>query len=144
MNAFYCEGRGWVLSADEMNKMEFRGQYANIRCWNQGQHVLMSRHGIISFYLCQISSPVLTCPKERPACTLNAVMTKLGQLWSSHVVKTNKKQDMVLKAHTAQCRPTGLVRVDFHDGEEFSWNPLVTVIQHIILGKPLALLWTLM
>ena len=32
VNAFYCEGRGWVLSADEMNKMEFRGQYANIRC----------------------------------------------------------------------------------------------------------------
>lgn len=32
MNAFLCEGRGWVLSVDEMNKMEFRGQYANIRC----------------------------------------------------------------------------------------------------------------
>lgn len=31
MNAFLCEGRGWVLSCDEMNKMEFRGQYANIR-----------------------------------------------------------------------------------------------------------------
>ena len=29
------------------------------------------------------------------------------------------------------------MRIDFHDGEEFSWNPLVTVIQHIILGKPL-------
>ena len=28
------------------------------------------------------------------------------------------------------------MRVDFHDGEEFQWNPLVTVIQHIILGKP--------
>ena len=36
VNAFYCEGRGWVLSADEMNKMEFRGQYANIRCWDLG------------------------------------------------------------------------------------------------------------
>ena len=62
INAFHCEGRGWVLSADEMNKIEFRGQYANIR-------------------------------------------------------------------------PTGLVRVDFQDGETYQWNPLVTVIQHIILGK---------
>lgn len=32
------------------------------------------------------------------------------------------------------CRPTGLVRMDFHDGEEFTWNPLVTTVQHIILG----------
>jgi hypothetical protein len=32
------------------------------------------------------------------------------------------------------CRPTGLVRVDFYDGEEFRWNPLVTTIQHIIVG----------
>jgi len=32
INAFHCEGRGWVLSADEINKIEFRGQYANIRC----------------------------------------------------------------------------------------------------------------
>ena len=32
------------------------------------------------------------------------------------------------------------MRVDFHDGEEFSWNPLVTVIQHIILGEPHAFL----
>ncbi|KAK9904888.1 hypothetical protein WJX75_004896 [Coccomyxa subellipsoidea] len=61
VNAFLCEGRGWVLSCDEMNKMEFRGQYANIR-------------------------------------------------------------------------PTGLIRIDFHDGEEFRWNPLLTIVQHIILG----------
>ena len=33
-----------------------------------------------------------------------------------------------------QCRPTGLIRVDFHDGETLSFNPLVTTIQHIILG----------
>lgn len=32
INAFHCEGRGWVLSADEVNKIEFRGLYANIRC----------------------------------------------------------------------------------------------------------------
>ena len=32
------------------------------------------------------------------------------------------------------CRPTGLIRVDFHDGETLSFNPLVTTIQHIILG----------
>ena len=40
VNAFYCEGRGWVLSADEMNKIEFRGQYANIRCsyWAHVRH----------------------------------------------------------------------------------------------------------
>ena len=34
-----------------------------------------------------------------------------------------------------QCRPTGLIRVDFHDGETLSFNPLVTTIQHIILGS---------
>ena len=54
VNAFYCEGRGWVLSADEMNKMEFRGQYANIRCQNPGQHVLMSQRGSC---LCQKKIP---------------------------------------------------------------------------------------
>ena len=32
INAFHCEGRGWVLSADEVNKIEFRGTHANIRC----------------------------------------------------------------------------------------------------------------
>ena len=31
INAFHCEGRGWVLSADEVNKIEFRGTHANIR-----------------------------------------------------------------------------------------------------------------
>ena len=31
-------------------------------------------------------------------------------------------------------RPTGLIRIDFYDGEEFRWNPLVTIVQHIILG----------
>ncbi|CAK0783406.1 hypothetical protein CVIRNUC_006605 [Coccomyxa viridis] len=61
INAFHCEGRGWVLSADETNKIEFRGQYANIR-------------------------------------------------------------------------PSGLIQIDFHDGESFSFNPLVTTVQHIILG----------
>ena len=34
-----------------------------------------------------------------------------------------------------QCRPTGLIRVDFYDGETLSFNPLVTTIQHIILGS---------
>ena len=33
------------------------------------------------------------------------------------------------------CRPTGLIRIDFHDGESFSWNPLVTTIQHLIVGS---------
>lgn len=33
------------------------------------------------------------------------------------------------------CRPTGLIRVDFHDGETFSFNPLVTTVQHLIVGS---------
>ncbi len=33
------------------------------------------------------------------------------------------------------CRPTGLIRVDFHDGETFSFNPIVTTIQHILVGQ---------
>ncbi len=32
-------------------------------------------------------------------------------------------------------RPTGLIRIDFHDGETFSWNPMVTTIQHLIVGS---------
>lgn len=34
-----------------------------------------------------------------------------------------------------QRRPTGLIRIDFHDGETFSWHPLVTTIQHLIVGS---------
>ena len=33
------------------------------------------------------------------------------------------------------CRPTGLIRVDFYDGEIFSFNPIVTTIQHILVGQ---------
>lgn len=32
VNAYRVEGRGWVLSGDELNVVEFRGQHANIRC----------------------------------------------------------------------------------------------------------------
>ena len=31
VNALHVEGRGWVLSGDEMNVIEYRGLYANIR-----------------------------------------------------------------------------------------------------------------
>lgn len=31
INAYHVEGRGWVLSGDELNVVEFRGQHANIR-----------------------------------------------------------------------------------------------------------------
>ena len=33
VNALHVEGRGWVLSGDEKNAVEYRGLYANIRCW---------------------------------------------------------------------------------------------------------------
>ena len=33
VNALHVEGRGWVLSGDEKNAIEYRGLYANIRCW---------------------------------------------------------------------------------------------------------------
>ena len=39
------------------------------------------------------------------------------------------------KGMGSERRPTGLIRVDFHDGETFSWNPLVTTIQHLIVGS---------
>ena len=32
VNAYHVEGRGWVLSGDELNVVEFRGQHCNIRC----------------------------------------------------------------------------------------------------------------
>ena len=32
VNALHVEGRGWVLSGDEKNAIEYRGLYANIRC----------------------------------------------------------------------------------------------------------------
>lgn len=65
MNAFYCEGRGWMLSADEMNKIEFRGQYANIRCCA----------GDLVFLSCQDTVPVRvscqTCTAPNPrSCSL--------------------------------------------------------------------------
>ncbi len=37
-------------------------------------------------------------------------------------------------SHCLHCRPSGLIQIDFHDGESFSFNPLVTTVQHIILG----------
>ena len=33
------------------------------------------------------------------------------------------------------CRPTALLRVVFWDGEELQWNPLLTTVNHIIIGK---------
>ena len=33
VNALHVEGRGWVLSGDEKNAIEYRGLYANIRYW---------------------------------------------------------------------------------------------------------------
>lgn len=33
------------------------------------------------------------------------------------------------------CRPTALLRVVFWDGEELQWNPLLTTVNHIIVGK---------
>jgi len=32
-------------------------------------------------------------------------------------------------------RPTALLRVAFWDGERFEWNPLLTTISHIIIGR---------
>ena len=32
-------------------------------------------------------------------------------------------------------RPTALLRVTFWDGEGFEWSPLLTTINHIIIGK---------
>ncbi|KAK9823049.1 hypothetical protein WJX81_003835, partial [Elliptochloris bilobata] len=60
--AFVCEGRRWVFSADEQNKIEFRGNYAN---------------------------------------------------W----------------------RPTALLSVKFWDSEELEWQPLLTTVSHILIGK---------
>ena len=31
VNAFHCEGTGWTFDADEQNKIEFCGNYANFR-----------------------------------------------------------------------------------------------------------------
>ena len=33
------------------------------------------------------------------------------------------------------CRPTALLRVVFWDGEQLEWNPLLTTVNHIIIGK---------
>ena len=32
-------------------------------------------------------------------------------------------------------RPTALLRVVFWDGEELQWNPLLTTVNHIIVGR---------
>ena len=107
INAFHCEGRGWVLSADEVNKIEFRGTHANIRCARPPSALLSQATSVhSSAEMPQAAAQVAT----RPPLT-------------------------VLRTAHMPCRPTGLIRVDFHDGETLSFNPLVTTIQHIILGS---------
>lgn len=107
INAFHCEGRGWVLSADEVNKIEFRGTHANIR------------YSCPSSALLSLAASAQQSPAE---CKQSSNHLAMGlPLLSLKVVHMRR-------------RPTGLIRVDFHDGETLSFNPLVTTIQHIILG----------
>ena len=51
------------------------------------------------------------------------------------MLSADEMNKIEFRGQYASIRPTGLVRVDFQDGETYQWNPLVTVIQHIILGK---------
>ena len=99
-----------MLSADETNKIEFRGQYANIRCLPLLQLLSCSLYGCLLSSCCSLAGihhPALPCYR----CSV-------ARSASQHL----------------QRRPSGLIQIDFHDGESFSFNPLVTTVQHIILG----------
>ncbi len=55
VNAYHVEGRGWVLSGDELNAVEFRGQHCNIRWCHRAlmsPNICVHRHHISPIRQC--------------------------------------------------------------------------------------------
>ena len=66
VNAYHVEGRGWVLSGDELNFVEFRGQHANIRCCGNFMLALSSDNFDSTSTPSKFSRPLLPLPLQEP------------------------------------------------------------------------------